>query len=364
MPDHNGNNPASTTENTINPNRDVLQDMLPATTLGGKQRQRMRWSDEINRHLIFCYYQTTNLETNKTEYRSQLHTAFTNRYPELNFLTEQRLADQVRVIIKNNRIPQPELEHIKQQVQQLLQQSQEQNNAQTEEEANIHYIEQTNEETETEPHNQPQGNENIEQQEEQRQSQQQESVHTDVDEKFELTYIEYQDINTDGRPYIQKLPDKPQTKTTIAHVNTIIRNKINNNTTMEELQLLIYTGALTTTRIHTKQKEETSMNSKTKTTTPAWQHRLEKKIEKLRKSIGQLTQFTQHKLSDKRQEALGNISKQEAIEQLEEKKQKLQALAKRLRRYKKSENRRRQNQTFNTNQKKFYQTLDGTKNHN
>lgn len=52
------------------------------------------------------------------------------------------------------------------------------------------------------------------------------------------------------------------------------------------------------------------------------------------------------------------MSKQEATELLDEKKQKLQALAKRLKRYKKSENRRKQNQLFNTNQKKFYQTLD------
>lgn len=48
------------------------------------------------------------------------------------------------------------------------------------------------------------------------------------------------------------------------------------------------------------------------------------------------------------------------IEQLDEKKQKLQALPKRLRQYKKSENRRKQNRKFSTNQKKFYQTLNNT----
>lgn len=76
--------------------------------------------------------------------------------------------------------------------------------------------------------------------------------------------------------------------------------------------------------------------------------------------MGQLTQFIQNKISRKKRKTIGEISKQEAIEQLDEKKQKLQALAKRLRRYKKSENRRKQNQTFSTNQKKFYQTLDNT----
>lgn len=78
---------------------------------------------------MICYDQVTNLGTNTTGYRLQVHTTF-NRYPELNFLAEQQLADQIRIIIKTNRISQPELENIKRQVQQILKQ----NNMQLEEE--------------------------------------------------------------------------------------------------------------------------------------------------------------------------------------------------------------------------------------
>jgi len=41
-------------------------------------------------------------------------------YPELNFLTEQKLADQIRVIHKNNKIPSIKRKNIKKQIEQLL----------------------------------------------------------------------------------------------------------------------------------------------------------------------------------------------------------------------------------------------------
>ncbi|XP_049783871.1 uncharacterized protein LOC126185107 [Schistocerca cancellata] len=272
MPAHNGNNTASQLENDLNPNRGVLQDMLPATTLEGKQRQRMRWSDEVNRHLMFCYYQATNLGTNTTGYRSQVYTTFITRYPELKFLTEQRLADQIRVIIKNNRIPQSELENIKQQVQQIL----EQKYVQSEEEENTVMDSNIPEQTNKDQHasiKQSEENEILTQPPEQAQIEHEETHVLDIEEKFQLTYIEYKDTNTDIRPFWHRPPNNPQVETTIKTINTIIHNKINENTTMEELQLLVYIGALTTLNIHTRQRSEQT-NTHKKPTKPAWQHRL------------------------------------------------------------------------------------------
>lgn len=67
---------------------------------------------------------------------------------------------------------------------------------------------------------------------------------------------------------------------------------------MEELQLLNYTGALTTSRIyiHTRQRKSELTDTQKKSTISAWQHRLQKRIEKLRKDIGQLTQIIQNKI--------------------------------------------------------------------
>lgn len=52
---------------------------------------------------------------------------------------------------------------------------------------------------------------------------------------------------------------------------------------MEELQSLIYTGALTTVRIHTIQKDQQLSNTQKKLAKPAWQHRIQEKIKNLEK---------------------------------------------------------------------------------
>lgn len=105
------------TNNTLNDTgRSVLREMLPATTLAGRSRQRMKWTDDVNRQLLRCYYIVTNCETNLTGYRPALLTKFTEIYPDLNILTEQRLADQIRVIHRNNRIPVAEREIIKREI--------------------------------------------------------------------------------------------------------------------------------------------------------------------------------------------------------------------------------------------------------
>ena len=55
----------------------------PLTTKAGKPRQRMKWNDEMNMN-----------------FRPELHRLYVEIYPELSHLTEQRLSDQVRVILK------------------------------------------------------------------------------------------------------------------------------------------------------------------------------------------------------------------------------------------------------------------------
>jgi len=55
-----------------------------------------------------------------TRYRPLLHQKFVEIYRELNFLTKQKLADQIRVIHKNNRILSIKRKIIKKQIEQLL----------------------------------------------------------------------------------------------------------------------------------------------------------------------------------------------------------------------------------------------------
>ncbi|XP_015189676.1 PREDICTED: uncharacterized protein LOC107073501 [Polistes dominula] len=258
-------------------NRDVLHGMLLITPLGGKQRQRMRWSDAIYKHLMLCYYKVTKLERDRTDYRTQLHKEFTNRYPELSFITEQRFADQVRTIIKNNRIPQPELDNIKQQVKETL----EQPDTQTTQEQydNTRNNRETHNQTNREPDPEVQERERTEQQQQkevQTQHQSQTPTYAGTEEQYELTYIECKDTYIHITQFIKKPPNTPNTDTIIDHINKIIQNRIKDSTTMEELQLLIYTGSLTITKMHSKKRWTQTANTQKIITIPAWQHRLQK----------------------------------------------------------------------------------------
>lgn len=93
----------------------ILVNMKSTLTKTGKPRQRMQWTEDINRQLLQCYYSVTNNETNLTTYRPLLHRKFTELFPELNFVSQQRLSDQIRVIHRNNLIPAKEREIIKKQ---------------------------------------------------------------------------------------------------------------------------------------------------------------------------------------------------------------------------------------------------------
>ncbi|CAG4926824.1 unnamed protein product [Colias eurytheme] len=107
----NQNSNQTTATNTTSSN--VLNNMRPLVTKAGKQRQRLQWTDEINKELLRCYYIVTMNETNKSGYRPLLYSKFIESFPELNFLSEQRLSDQIRVILNGNRISATEREAIK-----------------------------------------------------------------------------------------------------------------------------------------------------------------------------------------------------------------------------------------------------------
>ena len=79
----------------------------------------MKWSTNINEFILREYYLITKLETDTVAYRQKLHEAFTRTYPDAE-ITEQRLADQRRAIIKNNLIPEARRRQIRQQVEELL----------------------------------------------------------------------------------------------------------------------------------------------------------------------------------------------------------------------------------------------------
>ncbi|KAF9801444.1 hypothetical protein SFRURICE_013224, partial [Spodoptera frugiperda] len=81
---------------------------------------RLKWTEDINEAIIKEYYKITHIETNRTAYRKQLHTTITQQFPVIAHVSEQRIADQRRVILNNRLISEERLEEIKREVRNSL----------------------------------------------------------------------------------------------------------------------------------------------------------------------------------------------------------------------------------------------------
>jgi hypothetical protein len=87
-----------------------------ATTKTGKPSLRVKWTDDMDKDIMPCYYEVTEGDTITIGYRQELHREFTTIYPQFTHLTERRLMDQKRFIINKNKIPLHMLQPMKQEV--------------------------------------------------------------------------------------------------------------------------------------------------------------------------------------------------------------------------------------------------------
>ncbi|CAH2020605.1 unnamed protein product, partial [Acanthoscelides obtectus] len=114
-----------------------------------------------------------------------------------------------------------------------------------------------------------------------------------------------------------------------------------------------------------KQKISTDTQVKNVPVTPAWQRRITNKIDSIRRDIGILTQNQSLNPSSsvtkkakailEREQSLENPTATEILDHL---KQKLKAMAKKLRRYKESNTRRQHNSQFSRSERSFYKNLE------
>lgn len=397
------------TANTNTPHetaRSVLQEIRPATTLAGRERQRMKWSDEINQQLLRCYYTVTHCETNLTGYRPELYTKFISIYPDLhNLVSQQRLADQIRVIHRNNRISPTDREKIKTEIQQVLNDQRPASNHTNHSTASNQQTSQTHEPNLNRINDEAVLTRMADNQLTNTQTshiltyQSSSTIHTSTqlsptphtatqaltstfdtetenldtdrlqlcEQLFSEHLIKYRGTDPLSRPFLPKLKITRTSKATVNTLNQLINAELINiiQPTIEQVHDIIYCAALTATSIHNTIKRNNSNNTEERVrrrtdNKPAWERRLETKIAALRKDIGRLNQFVKENLSNRNQGNMNRIynNKQEAIDTLDYKTQKMQALAKRLRRYKKSTKRHRDNTIFNNNQKAFYRSLN------
>uniref|UniRef100_A0A6P7FIA7 Uncharacterized protein LOC114328223 n=1 Tax=Diabrotica virgifera virgifera TaxID=50390 RepID=A0A6P7FIA7_DIAVI len=107
---------ASQTPTRAPPAEGAALDHQPALTQAGRPRQRMKWTVSINENILRFYYKVTNLGQETIGYRQQLYAEFCRTYPDIQ-VSEQRVSDQYRVIIRNNLIPETRRNSIKSEVE-------------------------------------------------------------------------------------------------------------------------------------------------------------------------------------------------------------------------------------------------------
>jgi hypothetical protein len=86
----------STHQQETQPIKIVSQAML-RTTKTCKPRQRMQWSEGMNKFITRQFYTITKLEIMKIGYRRELHDRLMKSYPEME-INKQRITDQ-RILI-------------------------------------------------------------------------------------------------------------------------------------------------------------------------------------------------------------------------------------------------------------------------
>ncbi|XP_026323226.1 uncharacterized protein LOC113232673 [Hyposmocoma kahamanoa] len=357
----------------------------------------MKWSKDVNMFIMRTYFYITKLETNMTTYRPQLHELFVRQYPEVT-VSEQRLSDQRRAIIRNKLLSQEILEQLKQEtrvrlqeednnsdpnsgllsqsITEFTQQLQSQSGAQLEN--NIQHqnnysrgftqISQTSTQTESVAFMLENDTETLVDED---QNPITDKLAQELHDKLTTVLTQYSGMDPAVRPKLPKLKYGPNLFRLVNLFNeNILKQFITNDTQLTDIHTLIYcTAVVISEELNFKITEHTRNTRPRKDIKPPWQQRLEKDIEKLRADCGRLTQYINNNRSNKvvkRVEAIfrsnlthtkhesNNKKPEEFLDTL---KQKLAIKVHRLRRYKKSQQRRNDNTIFTTNEKLFYRNL-------
>ena len=164
------------------------------------------------------------------------------------------------------------------------------------------------------------------------------------------------------RKKLSKLRNDKKLKKVVKTLDKIIEETSADNIHLTTINQMQYTAALLITNKITPPKPAT--NRKPRGGPPAWQQRLQKKIDQLRGDISIITEYTTGRITNRIRRKLKTILKKHKItadEQLiackEDVKQALQAKAQRLRRYTKRNEQYKQNKMFREDSKKFYREL-------
>ncbi|KAG6438808.1 hypothetical protein O3G_MSEX000243 [Manduca sexta] len=335
------------------------------TDIQHTQSNRIRWTNDLNETIMRSYYRLTKLETDLTTYRPLLHQDIVSKCPSISHLSAQRIADQRRSIVNNRLLSTDQLNRIRQEVQNEIIS----NTAYTLGDST--QLAKDTSVISTDPI------ETIQINSSQRQttnSNDQPSLSTELqqqlEEMFWETFHTFKDTHPTTRPYLPKLKPSKRLASIINYLNTDILTKIVTiDTDFKTTHAIIYCAAYTATKFNGAKILDTCNLNSNSERKPRWQRRLEGRISELRANIGRLTEYIRGVRSTALQKHINKIKEQYKIHSqhetqnndlshyLDTLKQKLNALASRLRRYKETTLRKVQNKQFGNNEKLFYRNL-------
>lgn len=271
------------------------------------------------------------METIRTQYSAELYKRMCDAFPELRNKTLQNILDQRRQLFKNNRIPQPVIAKVREEVQKEL------GMITT---TNADEDKQTPADVETQS----------------------------PDDKYTATLCRnlmlYKGTDPTKRPKLMRLRMKLDTNATMGYVNERMAHHVSQCKNIEELQTVVYAAATSVLELNSQTRRPQTQQPATKK--KSWERRLTNKINTLREQIGRVTGAVRDTIKNERtkREVRTIIEKYKSAENpnmtdvLDLLKQRLAVLSNRLRRYRVSRLRRQQNQQFAVNQKQFYRDLE------
>ncbi|XP_008475797.1 uncharacterized protein LOC103512788, partial [Diaphorina citri] len=335
----------------------------------------MRWTYEHNKYLLYAYYKSTEVDSNKKNYLLRLERLWISQYPSLEF-NGNKLAGQVRSILKRQIFTSHQIESIKDKVRHELttvttpEPIDHSNTPSNNTSSSVDLVEQQNHVSDIIDLNdsvipQPDRNNDLD-----------ENRQAEIVAKFDSLVQQFENVEINRKPIIPKIPYNNFSLLSVAQVNEVLESRFKSSVNISQTHNFIYCAAMTVCfLLHIKINQNESTNHAKINKEPPWKMRLENKIKYLRSKIGILTHYFKnncqvpHKIKTKIKQIAYEYNikfwtpdyNEKMKIQLEMLKQKAAALGYRIRKYNKRKKRYEQNKSFRINQKKFYESINEKK---
>ena len=312
--------------------------------------KRIKWSKEMNENVIKTYYHSNQCRDDPLPgWRTKFYLEFSNRYPHLQ-ITEQNLIDRRNAIIKKKYLTEAEIEVLRREVGKIMHNEGVQTELTAERKESESPILKVNQ---TKPTQEPVF-----------------EAKDNAEEILLLNYCFFEHSDPLKRPIIPKLIFKKDTANTIKNVDKIVKQLLFNTRDLNKVHLTLYAAAATITQLNEQTLLDPDNRKRPKNEhDPQWYTRISNSINNYRAQVDIIREHLRGNQSRKVDNKIQRICKeiklrsrdpdyiQKLIIHQDNLRQQLKAKAARLRRYKVTHKRKKQNIEFVNNQKKFYNSL-------